>query len=249
MLHLLDESLAAFLRTTVPLPTRDVDVVFDAPDGEWAAGVSRPTVNLYLWDVRPNLAEREYGEELIEQGDGRKFRRKLLPRVDCRYLVTAWTSDVGDEHSLLGNVMTQLLLHEIIDPEHLVGPFSNTRPLPTIRLRSGDGSENSDFWSALGGQLKPGLDMVVTATVDAAALRLAGPPVLPGGLDVRAVDTARTPTASQHEAADGPAADGQAADGPAADGPAADGPAVDGPAEPASGDAAPPAPNGRRRRR
>jgi hypothetical protein len=225
MLHLLDETLSAFLRTTVPLPVRDVDIAFDAPDGEWAAGVSRPTVNLYLWDVRPNLAEREFGEELVEQGDGRKFRRKLLPRVDCRYLVTAWTSEVGDEHSLLGDVMAQLLLHEIIEPQHLVGPFANTRPLPAIRLRSGDGSENSDFWSALGGQLKPGLDMVVTATVDVAALRLAGPPVQPGGLEVVARDTGNRPPADDVKEPE-PAGAVAAAAAPAA-----------------------PPPNGRRRRR
>ena len=52
MLHLLDESLEAFLRATVPLPRREVDVAFAAPDRDWAARVSRPTVNLYLWDVR-----------------------------------------------------------------------------------------------------------------------------------------------------------------------------------------------------
>jgi hypothetical protein len=203
MLHLLDESLAAFLRAAVPLPARDGDVVFDAPDGEWAAGVSRPTVNLYLWDVRPNLGEREYGEELIEQGDGRKFRRELLPRVDCRYLVTAWTSDVGDEHSLLGAVLAQLLLNQVIDPEHLQGPFAVTRPLPSIRLRSGDGSENSDFWSALGGQLKPGLDLVVTATVDAAALREAGPPVR--GIDIGVSRAGSRPAAEAALPVDPPA--------------------------------------------
>lgn len=177
MLHLLDESLEAFLRAAVPLPTRDVDVVFDAPDGDWAVGVSRPTVDLYLWDVRPNLAQREFGEELVEKQDGKRFRRDPLPRVDCRYLVTAWTSEVRDEHSLLGAVLAALLLHRTIEPEHLLGPFATVRPLPSITLRSGDGSENSDFWSALGGQLKPGLDLVVTATLDVAALALVGPPV------------------------------------------------------------------------
>jgi hypothetical protein len=177
MLHLLDESLETFLRAVVPLPARDVDVVFDAPDGTWAAGVSRPTVNLYLWDVRPNLAEREWGQELIEHENGRRSRREPLPRVDCRYLVTAWTTEVQDEHSLLGNVLAALLLHPTIDPAHLQGPLAVVRPLPTIHLRSGDGAENSDFWSALGGQLKPGLDLVVTATVDAALLVPAGPPV------------------------------------------------------------------------
>jgi hypothetical protein len=176
MLHLLDESLETFLRAAVPLPARDIDVVFEAPDGAWAAGVSRPTVDLYLWDVRPNTSEREYGEELISREDGKRFRRDPLPRVDCRYLVTAWTSEVRDEHSLLGAVLTALLLHPAIAAEHLQGVLSEVRPLPGIRLRTGDGSENSDFWSALGGQLKPGLDLVVTATIDAAVLAEVGPP-------------------------------------------------------------------------
>jgi hypothetical protein len=177
MLHLLDESLETFLRAVVPLPQRSVDIVFDAPDGDWAAGVSRPTVNLYLWDVRPNLTERQWGQELVPLDDGRRVRREPLPRVDCRYLVTAWTTEVRDEHSLLGSVLTALLLHPFIKVDHLKGPFATVRPLPTVSLRSGDGTENSDFWSALGGQLKPGLDLVVTATVDAAAFEEAGPPV------------------------------------------------------------------------
>ena len=69
MLHLLDESMEAFLRAEVPLSVRDVDVVFEAPDGDWAAGVSRPTVNLYLWDVRPNLALRLLIQRRILKGE------------------------------------------------------------------------------------------------------------------------------------------------------------------------------------
>jgi uncharacterized protein DUF4255 len=178
MLHLLDESLEAFLRAVVPLPARDVDIAFAAPDGEWSAALSsRPTIDLYLWDIRPNLTDRDYGEVIVEEADGRRVRRDPLPRVDCRYLVTAWTSEVRDEHSLLGDVLAALLLHPVIEAEHLRGVFASVRPLPTLRLRSGDGSENSDFWSALGGQLKPGLDLVVTVTVDAALRAAAGPPV------------------------------------------------------------------------
>src|SRR3982750_616864 len=152
MLHLLDESLETFLRAVVPLPARDVDVAFDAPDGEWSAALSsRPTVDLYLWDIRPNLTERDFGEMIIEEVDGKRYRRDPLPRVDCRYLVTAWTTEVRDEHSLLGSVLSALLLNPVIQEEHLKGPFATVRPLPTVLLRSGDGSENSDFWSALGG--------------------------------------------------------------------------------------------------
>jgi hypothetical protein len=177
MLHLLDETLEAFLREVVPLPARDVDIAFAAPDAEWSAGLSsRPTVDLYLWDIRPNLSQRDYGEMIVEEADGRRFRRDPLPRVDCRYLVTAWTSEVRDEHSLLGDVLAALLLNPVIEPRHLQGGFATVRPLPTMHLRSGDGSENSDFWSALGGQLKPGLDLVVTITLDAALRAVAGPP-------------------------------------------------------------------------
>jgi hypothetical protein len=177
MLHLLDETMEKFLRAVVPLPRREVDVAFAAPDGEWAAAQSsRPTVDLYLWDIRPNLSERDYGEVLVDGENGRRSRREPLPRVDCRYLITAWTTEVRDEHSLLGDLLSALLLHRVIQDEYLHEVFAAVRPLPTLRLRSGDGTENSDFWSALGGQLKPGLDLVVTVTVDAAARVVAGPP-------------------------------------------------------------------------
>src|SRR3954451_20564573 len=120
MLHLLDETLETFLRAVVPLPARDVDVAFDAPDGEWSAALStRPTVDLYLWDIRPNLAERDYGEVIIEEPDGRRYRRDPLALVDCRYLVTAWSSEVRDEQSLLGDMLSALLLHPMIWNDHL----------------------------------------------------------------------------------------------------------------------------------
>lgn len=177
MLHLLDESLEAFLRAEVPLSRREVDVSFDAPDSEWSARVSRPTINAYLWDVRRNLAQRDAGVELVRHPNGSVHRRAPLPRVDCRYLITAWTSEVRDEHSLLGATLAALLQHEEIEPVYLQGQYAAVRPIPTIEVAAGDGRDNSDFWSALGGQLKPGLDVVVTATVDVSLFAEAGPPV------------------------------------------------------------------------
>lgn len=177
MLHLLDDSLEAFLRDTVPLQRREIDVAFEAPDRDWAARVSRPTVNLYLWDVRHNLDERSGGVEVVTGENGRPHRRRPLPRIDCRYLVTAWTSEVRDEHSLLGATLCALLLHSELDQKYLPAPYAAVQPWPTIQVASNDATDNSDFWSALGGQLKPGLDLVVTATVDAALLVAAGPAV------------------------------------------------------------------------
>jgi hypothetical protein len=177
MLHLLDESLEAFLRATVPLPRREIDVSFEAPDSDWAARVSRPTVNLYLWDVRRNLEQRDGGVEEVTEADGRVRRRPPLPRINVRYLITAWTAEMRDEHALLGSALAALLLHAELGPDHLQGVYADVRPVPTMDIAAGDGTDNSDFWSALGGQLKPGLDLVVTATVDAALMITAGSPV------------------------------------------------------------------------
>jgi hypothetical protein len=176
MLQLVDESIEAFLRASVPPLADGVDVAFEAPDRDWGVGLTRPTVNLFLWDVRRNLDQRDAGMELIDGEDGRRHRRPPLPRVACRYLVTAWTADVGDEHRLLGALLATLLTTSELPAEHLREGLAGLHPLPSVQVALPDGNDSTDFWSALGGQLKPGLDLVVTVTVDAATLAAAGPP-------------------------------------------------------------------------
>jgi hypothetical protein len=176
MLHLLDETLEAFLRAEVPLPARQIDVSFDAPDSEWGAAVTKPTVNLFLWEVRQNTSERESGMEFVEE-EGVRGWRPPKPRVDCRYLVTAWTTEVQDEHSLLGSLLATLLTRREIAAEHLQGAYAPVRPLPTVKVAAADDDGSPDLWQALGGKLKPGLDLWVTATVDSVVEAEAGPPV------------------------------------------------------------------------
>jgi len=176
MLHLLDETLEAFLRAEVPLPARQVDVSFVAPDSEWGAAVTRPTVNLFLWEVRLNRSERESGMEFVEE-EGVRAWRPPKPRVDCRYLVTAWTTEIQDEHRLLGDVLAGLLRNGEIGAEHLQGAYAPVRPLPTVKVAEPGKDGSPDLWQALGGKLKPALDLWVTATLDAAVDAEAGPPV------------------------------------------------------------------------
>jgi hypothetical protein len=183
MLNLLDDSLEAFLRAEVPLAPSDVDVSFDAPHKEWGAAVTKPTVNIFLWDVRRNLDEREAGWTIAEE-DGRRVRARQKPRIDFRYLVTAWTAEVRDEHALLGSVLATLLEHGELPAEHLQGSYAPVRPLPSLDVAPPDARDQPEFWEALGGQLKPGLDMVVTATIDAAQLAETGPPVFRYRVDV-----------------------------------------------------------------
>lgn len=167
MLHLLDESLEAFLRAAVPLSRREIDVAFQAPDREWAATVSRPTINLYLWDVRRNLSERDLGMVTVPAAEGgRPGRRAPLPRVDCRYLVTAWTTDVRDEHSLLGATLAALLRHDVLPADYLQGAFAGVTPLPTMEVAAGH-AEAGTMVSTPHGATQAGSDgtFLVTAEV------------------------------------------------------------------------------------
>ncbi len=151
-------------------------MVFQRPDKEWGVAVTRSTVNMFLWDVRRNSGAQESGTEMLEE-NGKKVRRQPQPRVDCRYMVTAWAGDVRDEHQLLGAVIGAFLRHSEMPPVYLTGALATVRPYPSIQVPRFDGSDTADFWTAAGGELRPAIDVIISATFDAAAVQEVGPPV------------------------------------------------------------------------
>lgn len=173
MLNQIDASLEAFLRATVPLSAEDVDVAFEPPDRDWSAKLNRPTVNLFLWDIRKSAGRARTGVEDIER-DGRLVRRLALPRVELRYLVTAWTSDHGDERALLSGLMRSILAHGQIPGTYVPEQIAELPPLAMYMPSTGE--DQVDVFKALEGQLKPGINLVVVTAVDIDAFTPAGPP-------------------------------------------------------------------------
>jgi hypothetical protein len=176
VLQILDESIESFLRGRVPLDPGEVAVAFDAPDRQWAAQVNQPTVNVFLWDVHRDLDAARSGMENATR-NGQAVRRRPLPRMEVRYVVSAWTSSHRDEHQLLGEVMLAFLASPTLEPPYLKGPLDQVQPFPTMKLAATGGRTSSDFWKAVDGQLKPMLELLVTLPVDVGAgAVLAEPP-------------------------------------------------------------------------
>ncbi|MDK0520934.1 DUF4255 domain-containing protein [Streptomyces sp. ML-6] len=179
MIHEVDDVLRALIRAEV-LEGGQIAVVFDAPTREWAAKVNAPMVNLYLYDIREDMRRRERGLHNDYDEHGVIVARRRPPRFfKLSYLITAWTKRPEDEHRLLSSLLGCLLRHEALPPERLTGTLAAIgAPVPmSIALPPPEDRSFADVWSALGGELKPSLDLVVSVPVTASPSYVAGPPV------------------------------------------------------------------------
>lgn len=179
MIEQVDESIRALV--TQVLRGSDVELSFEAPTKEWASRRNKPTVDLFLYDIREDTSRRQVMYEEQRDSNGRVTERKPPPRrFKLSYLVTAWTKRPEDEHRLLSTVLRCFLRYDALPKEVLVGSLAD-QPLAlpvSIAIPPPEDREVPDMWSAMGGEFKPSLDLVVVAPVDTSRLEAAGPPVL-----------------------------------------------------------------------
>jgi hypothetical protein len=190
VIHEVDDVLRSWVLDEV-LAGTEVEVAFDAPTSEWAARRNAPTVNLFLYDVREDLARRHHGLIADHDEQGVVVARHDPPRwFKLSYLVTAWTNRPQDEHRLLSALLAGFLRREVLPTDRLAGSLAELGlPVPvTIALPPGEDRALADVWSALGGELKASLDLVVSAPM-ALVGSAAGPPVR-DGMVVRVADRA-----------------------------------------------------------
>src|SRR5438270_1016896 len=119
-------------------------------------------------------------EEIRGDGGFVKERRPPPRRFKLSYLVTAWTQRPEDEHRLLSTLLSCFLRHPTMPADALSGALVEARQpiLLNIALPPPQDRSISDVWSALGGELKPSLDLIVNAPFDIRIAIPAGPPVL-----------------------------------------------------------------------
>jgi hypothetical protein len=193
MIHHVDRAVEQFLRREAALAEATIDISFDAPDRTWGAARTRPTVNCFLWEIIRNPGHLGSGIQRRMSSDGAIERRQAPPVVDLHYLITAWASEYRDEHQLLGTVLRSILANRVLPPEVLPAALGNAKC--GIALSPYDKHVPGEFWSALDGGLRPGLQIEISLPIEVFAWQPTAAPAETVGISAAPIEREPLPTA------------------------------------------------------
>jgi hypothetical protein len=197
MISDLDESLRQLLIAEMPVKNGEVEISFDQPKREWSSRLGKPTVNLFLYDVRENnvLRQHQWEQRSIGNGDNLAHLKRTPFRVDCYYMITTWAADPQDEHRLLTRALLALFRFPILPENRLVGSLSHPTFEIQAHLASHDKLNNpAEVWSSLDNEMRPSISYTITLALDPWK-EVSGPIV--STLDLRALQTHLPPTVEE----------------------------------------------------
>jgi hypothetical protein len=186
-----DQILRDLIQSRLPALAGSLSQVgFEPPTDDWkqavvAAGEER--LNLYLHDVRENRKLRTNETHRTAQG-GWTHEEPVPERLDCRYLITAWSPATAmppmveptrDEHQLLADAAEVLLRYRELDIDEVYEPgwaFPSNNTASSFPLLAGhampvevavpDGGPGlAEFWSTMKTPARPALHVTVTVPV------------------------------------------------------------------------------------
>ncbi len=203
MLNYLDNILRDLLLNQVDGITDETQVRFQPPDDDWRTYVANLTVggepanalNVYLVELRENRRLRS-NQRATSVSNGQVHHDPAPARLDCHYLITAWSpaavtaaiEPTLDEHVLLYQATAVLMQNAPVNPARIYPPGSaaltavpeliRTADLPTQVLPAEGFAKLAEFWGTMGGnqRWKPGIHLIITIPV-LLLRQLAGPMV------------------------------------------------------------------------
>jgi hypothetical protein len=166
MIDDIDEALRQLLIRDLPIKSNEVDIAFNQPKREWSSRISRPTLNLYLYDVRENAKLRQHTPifEVERTQDGKLVsQRPRAIRIDLMYMVTAWATDPGDEHRLLSRSMMTFLRHRAMPADLVPEAFNEIGTMVPIDVAQRDMLEKpTDLWGVMDNEMRPAYGLRLT---------------------------------------------------------------------------------------
>jgi uncharacterized protein DUF4255/carboxypeptidase family protein len=182
MFNVLDDTLRNLL-DSAPANTANnlflsAEISFDTPAKGFTPKQGDLAINLFLYEVKENRELRQ-PMPTREVATGRGVRRRAPLRVDCSYMVTAWSNitnqdNVANAHRLLGQAFHWLSRFPTIPERYFPQPNLPADPgmpyqpfAPPTMVAQMDGAKGAgEFWSALGIPPRPYFNLIVTICLD-----------------------------------------------------------------------------------
>ena len=168
MLTDLNNTIKQLLVKRIPLDPDEVEVSFECPKREWSSKILKPTVNVYLFDLREDVERRETDWMVDRSQTGKTGRRRPPVYVSLSYFITTWAREVLDEHLLLWRCLTALMRELSMGEDLLQGSLKGMgRHIRTSTAQADGVLRNpGEFWSALDNDLKPAVIYSATLPVE-----------------------------------------------------------------------------------
>ena len=162
-----DEALRKLLVQEIPIRGNEIEITFEQPKREWSARLNRPTLNIFLFDVRENVSLRNRTQRHNVDPSRREVQiQRPETRVDLHYMITAWASEVDDEHRLLTRTMLALLRHGQLPPELMIGTLVDLDRAIHLSVAQYDHPLNpTEIWGVLDNEMRPALSLRATVTL------------------------------------------------------------------------------------
>ena len=165
----LDEAVRQLIVREMPIKTGEVDVAFDLPNRDWSSRLNRPTLNLYLFDVRENAALRRRSQDFDESrnADGVITRRRKPVRLDLMYMMTAWATTPDDEHRILGRAAAAMFRFLAFPKELIPADIREDVSPVTLYAAQRDMLERpADIWGSLDNTMRPAIGVMLTISMN-----------------------------------------------------------------------------------
>jgi uncharacterized protein DUF4255 len=182
--QLIDATVQSLLKDQLRIP-EPFYIYFLTPDNEFPGPNSLPAINLFLFSIQENRDLRNTSRAAQRSSAGSVTLPKAPVRVDCHYLVTAYSNlsntspqSPFDEHQILGETMRVLFRYPDIPSQYWANPAVSVEGLPLYSETALPTTREMgvDLWQSLGQRPRACFHYKVTANMD---MQLPGPEYAP----------------------------------------------------------------------
>lgn len=164
-----DQALRDLLIQELPISNDEVDIEFDRPKREWSARLSRPTLNLFLYDIHENqkLRQAQPMWQTTRNPNGTVTHKRKPVRIDLHYMITVWATEPEDEHRLLARTVMALFRHPHLPDNVLPPSLQHQQRKIELMVAQPNALKNPvDVWTVLDNEMGPAIELTVTMALD-----------------------------------------------------------------------------------